>query len=116
MKFPLISLSAIVVLGFSGLGHANDAVVQNYCQSLVQPGTPDYEAKQIVADCLAEQGLAASDEDAAMEQDNEAMESENDEYSCSQAADEWVQEQLDADPDADPDYQQFYDDCMRGAH
>ena len=105
--------------------HADDdtmTALRDYCESLVQSGTDAEEAKQIVEACISEQRQYLPDDslngdelayhDDSYRYEEEALSPEP-EQDCYQVADEQVQAQLDADPDAVIDYEALVNDCQQ---
>jgi len=115
--------------------------IMNYCQSMVQPGTPDDEARQIIDSCVNEQNSYAQDSysDSDMnesdysssqiivesepaieeyDQGNEDYDQGNDALAnvssddCYQRVDEEIQQQLESNPDFEYDYDMLLDNCF----
>ncbi|MDX1452240.1 MAG: hypothetical protein R3183_06760 [Oleiphilaceae bacterium] len=96
--------------------------IQSYCQSMVQPGTDEGEAKEIVNACVNEQRMYLADAsdmtpDSDAGYDNYRYEADDssqnmEQPDCYQLADEQVQAQLESDPEAVIDYETLVSDCQ----
>ncbi len=129
MKHRFSAYFACITLGV-GLATSSHAQVDEhamseiraYCASLIQAGTEESEAKQIIDACINEQSqylpdasltgeeLAYQDDAYSYEQDAVDAHYAPD---CYQAADEQVQAQLEEDPEAVIDYEALVNDCLQ---
>ncbi|WP_250657049.1 hypothetical protein [Alkalimarinus coralli] len=78
---------------------------KEYCQSMLQDGTPDSDANDFVDQCVSEQ-MAYVDTD----EDYEISEPD-----CYQQIDNIVQDKLENDPDSSYDYDQLLNNCLNGS-
>ncbi len=119
-----VTLSFVSSLGLLTSSHAlaDEAMaeIQSYCESMVQAGTDEAEAKSIVGSCVEEQRYYLADASEAMPTEEsydtyryEEEASDNmSEQDCYQVADDAVQAQLEADPDAVIDYENLVNQCL----
>lgn len=73
---------------------------RDYCQSMVQDGTPDEEVGQFLSECMSEQTAYLSELNEASKPD------------CYEVVDTRIQEQLAQDPDYQYDFDKMLDSCL----